>query len=559
MFSSQKSWNRNYQGGNASVIALCSTLFGVGMLALFVYLFMPTLAVDFIGIYFAIFVAAAIPIVLIFLVGPVVPLVVYGIALVATVTVMFLSTAPIIHHESYLKLLGDQKTMTEFQDVLPPLDYKQAPFVSQAMAKQAMQKKLSEMGALASQVELSKLVKQLVNDELVWVGFLEHNGFFKWNKDRATPGYVVVSAHNPSDVKLVTELKGKPLAMRYLTSAYFGDDVRRHLYYSGFASTGMADFLPEIDDSGRPFYVATLYENTVGFSGENTVGAVTVDVQTGEIQRYTLANLPAWVDRVQPEGFIKTQMADRGEYINGWLNPSDEGRLAVSDDLDLVYGADKKAYWIGGMTSKGRNNGVTGFYLIDSRTKAVRWFTVGAISQASAESAVEGVVREKKYDATNPLPFLVEGVPTYMMALQDSEGIARGFGLVDMRSNSQVIAVGDTLSSALRAYLTKHSTDKVSADVPGAAKAAMLKGTVVRIASEFRNNQTTYYLTLNVGGTVSGSIFTGSSDLTEELVLTKPGDKVTISFRDNDTRVKGISEFKNNDIPAAVETDHVKM
>ena len=550
---------KNHQSGIVAPLTLVAALFSTAVLAALVYLFMPTLAGDFYGIYIAIFLAAAIPVVAFANSGYGLPLVGYLLAAVIVIFAMFASTAPVIHHEKYLKLLGDQTTTTEFHDVLPPLDYKQAPFVSQAMAKQAMQKKLSEMGALASQVELSKPVKQLVNGELVWVGFLEHNGFFKWNKDRATPGYVVVSAHNPSDVKLVTEQKGKPLAMRYLKSAYFGDDVQRHLYMSGFASVGVTDLVPEIDDTGRPFYVATLYENTVGFSGGNTIGGVTVDVQTGEIQRYTLANLPSWVDRVQPEEFVKEQMADRGDYINGYFNFSDEGRLKVSGDLDLVYGLDKKAYWVGGMTSKGNNNGVSGFYMIDSRTKAVRWFTVGAISQASAESAVEGVVREKKYDATNPLPFLVEGVPTYMMALQDSEGIARGFGLVDMRSNSQVIAVGDTLSSALRSYLTKHSTDKVSAEVPGAAKAAMLNGTVVRIASEFRNSQTTYYLTVNVGGKVLESIFTGSSDLTEELVLTKPGDSVTISYRDNDTRVKGISSFKNNDIPGTVESAAAKL
>ena len=122
--------------------------------------------------------------------------------------------------------------------------------------------------------------------------------------------------------------------------------------------------------------------------------------------------------------------------------------------------------------------------------------------------------------------------------------------MVDMRNN-QVIGVADTLGATLRSYQALRSTNKVSADVGTQALMRSLDGTVVRIAAEFRNNQTMYYVTLQTGEGVLGTIFTGSSDLSEELVLTRPGDKVALSYTDSATRVVGMSKFRNLDIPDA--------
>lgn len=230
-----------------------------------------------------------------------------------------------------------------------------------------MQKRLSEIVSLSSQVRVGTPVKQLVRDKLVWVAFLEHSGFFKWFADGATPGYLTVSAHDPADVQLVTELNGQPLKLRYLLSAYFGDQVERHAYLAGHATVGLTDFEPEIDDHGVPYFVGTTYAHKVGFSGSESTGIVTVNAVTGEVLRYALGAEPT--------------------------------------------------------------------------------------------------------------------------------------------------------------------------------------GTIVRIAAEFRNNQTMYYITLASGGTTLGTIFTGSSDLSEELVLTKPGDKVELSYSDSHTRVVGMSKFHNLDIP----------
>ena len=504
----------------------------------------PTLAFDFAGIYAALLVAA-IPAVA--LSGRKLPAAALVFVAVVFCAVVFLTSAPILHANAYYKMLG-KEVPANFHDALPPIDIDQAPLVSQDMALQAMQKRLSEIASLGSQVAVGTPVKQLVRDKLVWVAFLEHSGFFKWFADGATPGYLVVSAHDPADVKLVMELDGKPLKLRYLQSAYFGDYVERHAYLSGNTSVGLTDFEPEIDDDGVPYYVGTVYEHKVGFSGRESSGIITVNAVTGEVRRYKMGSEPAWVDRIQAEEFILEQMQDRGEYVHGYINLNNEGRLRVDGVLDLVYGSDQRPYWVGGMTSKGKNNGLSGFYFVDSRTKTVRWFKVPSVSQATAAHAVENVNPEKHYTATNPLPFLVNGAPTYVMALRDVQGVSRAFGMVDMRNN-QVIGVADTLNATLRSYQSKRSTNRVDAEIGTESREVTLKGAVVRIASEFRNSQTMYYITLATDDKILGTIFTGSSDLSEELVLTKPGDKVELSYSDSNTRVVGMSKFHNTDIP----------
>lgn len=504
----------------------------------------PTLAFDFAGIYAALLVAA-IPAVA--LSGRKLPAAALVFVAVVFGAVVFLTSAPILHANAYYKMLG-KEVPANFHDALPPIDIDQAPLVSQDMALQAMQKRLSEIASLGSQVAVGTPVKQLVRDKLVWVAFLEHSGFFKWFSDGATPGYLVVSAHDPADVKLVMELGGKPLRLRYLQSGYFGDYVERHAYLSGQSTIGLTDFEPEIDDDGVPYYVGTVYEHRVGFSGSESTGIITVNAVSGEVKRYQLGTEPAWVDRIQAEEFILEQMQDRGEYVHGYINLNNEGRLRVDGVLDLVYGSDQRPYWVGGMTSKGKNNGLSGFYFVDSRTKTVRWFKVPSVSQATAAHAVENVNPEKHYTATNPLPFLVNGAPTYVMALRDVQGVSRAFGMVDMRNN-QVIGVADTLNATLRSYQSKRSTNRVDAEIGTESREVTLKGAVVRIASEFRNSQTMYYITLATDDKILGTIFTGSSDLSEELVLTRPGDKVVLSYSDSNTRVVGMSKFHNTDIP----------
>jgi hypothetical protein len=54
------------------------------------------------------------------------------------------------------------------------------------------------------------------------------------NNQEGTAGYVMVSATNERDVKLVQTSDGKP-KIKYQPEAYFQSNIERHLYASGYA------------------------------------------------------------------------------------------------------------------------------------------------------------------------------------------------------------------------------------------------------------------------------------------------------------------------------------
>lgn len=471
------------------------------------------------------------------------PLAVVFLAFAAFSLTMALFSHPMFHSSAYFELLGEEKT-AEFSAALPPLDLTQAPLVSDDMAQRAAEKKLSEVPALGSQVELGHMTKQLVRGKLYWVAFLHHRGFFKWWSEGSTPGYVMVSAHDSADVSLVTELNGKPLKMKYLSSAYFGQNLYRHLWFGGYAFTGLTDFTPEIDEEGRPFYVATRYTDKIGFGGSDATGVVVIDVQTGETTDYPTSSVPAWVDRVQPEDFIHEQVDNRLNYVHGWWNPSDKDKQAVSGDINLVYGNDGKAYYFVGITSVAKEGGLTSFMLIDTHSKMVTRFTLPGVTEFVAQRAAEGVMPEKRYSATNALPFMVHGEPSYVMALRDGTGLARAYAVVNMRSFN-IVATGETLQAAIRLYQQKLSMDRTQTEAQTPVQATTEELVVRRIASEVRSGSTVYFLTAKDKPNL---VLMGNSELSEKLVLTQPGDSIVVEYKRGNTLIAPMTRFENKSI-----------
>lgn len=442
-------------------------------------------------------------------------------------------------------LLGAEKSQ-DFAKTLPPLELTNAPLVSYDMAERAAEKKLSDIPALGSQVQVGHLQKQLVDGRLYWIGFLQHRGFFTWFRRGATEGYVRVSATNPSDVELVTELNGKKLHMQYLTSAYAGDNALRYMRMHGYATAGLTDLSPEVDEAGRPYIVATIFERRVGFGGLDAVGVVLLDVQTGVMQRYSVADAPKWIDRIQPHMVVQSQLEDQLEYVHGWLNPSQTDRLSISGELDVIYASDGRAHFFAGLGSKGREGGLVGFVLIDSRTKEVVRYNVAGVTESVAQAAAEGVFPEKRYSATNALPFMVAGVPAYVMALRDGTGIARAYSVVAL-TDYQKVAVADTLESAVRLFQGKLNLDRTHTDATPRADEVAVKATVARISMEVRDGVSNYVMVLEGQGS---KLFTADINRAEDLAVTHVGDKVAIRTLQSSSRTQPILKFSNETLQA---------
>lgn len=467
------------------------------------------------------------------------PFAVGSAAVVVFVLTLFVSSE-FARTSSYYNLLGQEQSM-DFMKSLPPLNLANAPLVSHDMAQRAAEKKLSEIPALGSQAQVGDMEKQLVGGKLYWVGFLEHRGIWAWGQRGATPGYVRVSATDPSDVELVTELGGKKLQMRYIQSAYFGDQAERYLRFHGYATTGLEDFSQEIDDEGRPYLVVTVFERRIGLFGADAVGVVTLDVQTGQTRFYPTDEAPKWIDRVQPASFVKEQLGNRLAYVHGWFNPSGQDKLSISGDLDLIYASDGRAHFFAGLGSTAKEGGLVGFVLVDSRTKEVIRYNIAGVTEGVAQAAAEGVYPEKKYKATNALPFLVDGTPAYVMALRDATGIPRSYGIVDIL-DYQKVAVADTLDATVRLFQTKLNQDRTHSNAAQRADEVRLKAKVVRFATEVRSGTSNYVLMLEGQG---NRLFSADVTRAADLSNTQVGDLVELRTLQATQQVQPILEFKN--------------
>ncbi|QEE48299.1 hypothetical protein FUA48_01515 [Flavobacterium alkalisoli] len=463
------------------------------------------------------------------------------ILLIYVIVLPFVTSAPIFYNQSYRELIGEVKIGNEMANHIAPIAINKVRVVDEKLASLLGEKIIGSDPALGSKSELGEFFIQKVGDDLFWVAPLLHSGFFKWlNNTEGTDGYVMVSATNERDVRLVQNLDGKDIKIKYQPEAFFGSRVDRHAYFNGYATTGLTDFTFEVDDAGKPFWVATKYKKRVGFSGNDADGVVVIDAQTGDLKEYGIADTPAWIDRIQPISFVIDQLSDWGEYVHGYWNWSNEDKLMITEDLTLVYGKDGRPYWYTGVSSVGKDESAVGFVLVDTRTKETTFYKQSGATEYAAQKSAEGKVQEKRYHASLPVPYTINGIPTYVMTLKDGGGLVKMYAMVAI-GDYTIVGVGNTMSEALMAYKNVYNMSGNRINPDAVDTRTNLSTTVTRIQSDIKNGNSFYYFTVNG----SPKIFIASSQLSNELPVTKEGDSISISF-DNDVEdVINVSTFDN--------------
>ncbi len=446
--------------------------------------------------------------------------------------------------QSYRNLIGEVKNGEDLSNHIAPISLNKIRVVDESLAMLLGEKILGSQQALGSQVEIGDFTIQKVNDELYWVAPLLHTGFFKWwqNSD-GTPGYVMVSATNERDVQLVQNVAGKAIKIKYQPEAYFGSEIQRYVYFNGYQSVGLGDFEFEIDDSGKPFWIVSLYKKEVGFAGNDAFGVLVVDAETGAISKYAIKDTPKWVDRIHPISFIEEQLNDWGEYVNGYWNFSNEGKLQITEGLTLVYGLNHKSYWYTGLSSVGKEESNVGFVLVDTRTKETTYYKQSGATEYAAQNSAKGKVQEKGYYASLPIPYLINNIPTYVMTLKDDGGLVKMFAMVAI-SDYTIVGVGNTMRETLMSYKNVYNMADNGLDAESVTPRKVVNSVVTRIQNDVKNGNSFYYFTV----ADYPKIFVGSSQLSNELPVTLPGDSISVSFDLDQEEVIDVSSFENRNI-----------
>jgi hypothetical protein len=455
--------------------------------------------------------------------------------------VPFITSATVFHASKYQKIIGEVRNGEKISEQIAPISLDKIRVVDQKLAYLLGEKIIGSQPALGSQVELGKFSIQKVNNELYWVAPLLHSGFFKWlNNKEGTPGYVMVSATNERDVKLVQTINGKNLKLKYQTNAYFFSELHRHIYFNGYATIGISDFTFEIDEQGNPFWVVTTYDKKIGFSGENANGILIVNAQTGDIESYTIADAPSWVDRIQPASFIEDQLNDWGELVNGYWNFSNTDKLQITEGLTLVYGQNDKSYWYTGLTSVGSDESTVGFVLVDTRTKETTFYKQSGATEYAAQQSAEGKVQEKGYQASLPIPYNINGIPTYVMTLKDDGGLVKMYAMVAINDYT-IVGVGNSMRETLTSFKSVYNMAGNKINPSNVAAKKSIASIITRIQSDVKNGNSFYYFTIKD----YPNIFVGSSQISNEIPVSMVGDSIKVSFDVDSEQVIDVTTYDN--------------
>lgn len=450
--------------------------------------------------------------------------------------VMVIASSVLINWSAYRDQLG-QAQITDFSSDVQPVDVSQVPIVDKDLAIKLADKKLGERQSLGSQVVLGVPTIQQVNGKLLWAVPLHHSGIFKWLTNlNGTPGYITVSATNVKDVEYVDGQY-----VKYQTNSYLLNDVKRKIRMSGELFIGLTDFSFELDDSGVPHWVVSTYRNLRGFSLPEATGAIVMNATTGEMNQYSLQTLPEWVDRIQPEGFIIRQIDNQGQYVHGIFNFSDKDKYKSSEGHMIVYN-NNRCYLFTGLTSVGQDSSTIGYVMVDMKDKTTRRYVMNGATENAAQSSAQGKVQHLGYQATFPLILNIGSEPTYFMSLKDREGLIKQYAMVSVTDYS-VVGTGETISEAIRDYEQSMKNVGMKPNIEQSkGEATAVLGTVLRIASEFNGQSTTYKVILTER---PKQIFLVDSSVSDELALTAEGDKVNIEFFGADSGIQNASVFDN--------------
>ncbi len=391
-----------------------------------------------------------------------------------------------------------------------------------------------EIGALSdvvSQFDVSYDYTQIdFNGKPIKVSALEYAGFFKWlnNKDNGVKGYVTV---DPVSMSASFE---KSEGMKYIPSAYFAQDAQRHIWLE--YPTLMTENLHfEIDENGKPYYIASIVEKTVALFGGRTVsGCVVLDPVTGETVIYAAEDIPRWIDVVFHGDLICEQYNWHGMYQGGYMNSlfAKKGCKQVTtynseDDSsdekpvsDYGYVAKDGDIWIyTGVTSVNGDSSNIGFLLANERTGESRYYAVAGADEKSAMAAAEGEVQEKGYQASFPSLINVEGNPTYIMVLKDSGGLVKLYAAVNVEQYNIV-----TTAATQAECISRYKSMLGISDAPSTQENTQTLALTVASVKYIDIDGNTYIYLIGT----DDSIFKAKASEHENMLLLEAGDKVEL-------------------------------
>jgi len=452
------------------------------------------------------------------------------------------SSCEMCHSKDYRNLLGEVKK-SDFSKSIPKVKLEDIRLVSLSTASTLAKKVLGQAEGdtvLGSQLKIdyNSACIQEVRGELWWIFPLDFSGFFKWRNRKVVPGYIRVNAQDSTkEAELIDadRQSGKKFKIRYTREAFFASYLDRKVYLQ-YPTIYNDDFTFEVDDNWRPYYVISATSPEIGFSGYKTRGVIIADPQTGKIEFRKMGNIPSWIDRVIPLYQAHDQMTWWGEYIHGWWNTIfSEKDIQIPTDYE--YGKDlwfvkvgKRKYWFTGMTSlNASDQSLVGTLMMDTRTGKASYHVIHGTDENGVLETVDAALGadSARWSPTQPIPYNLFGVPTWVLPVVSHEGIFQRLAMVDM-NNINTIAVDKNINRALEKYrvLLARNSSTVKIDGSGVMRIGPVR--VLRVGDTVSGGNKIFYLMLEGYGRRLFAT-SGETDKTRLAALVKQGDMVTVT------------------------------
>lgn len=464
-----------------------------------------------------------------------------GLFLAALLFGAFILSAPLFNaNKKYKAVEMDQQVeITAFDETKTPAS------VPPKFARNKMKKAFGQVPN-TSYYELGHLQIQKVNDEFVYIAPVEFSGFFKWFNGKTTPGYFTMSATDSADNPKFVKTE-----MAYMPSSYFGKQVERHMRMKMPNLIFYGDVQLEINDEGKPYYIRSYGNFITARNGFDVQGIVTVDAETGAIQKYALKDVPAFIDgAVSPEA-VSLQNSYFGNYVHGFWNsiigkkdvklPSDEGTEA---NVSPIFDEKGHMYYFTDFTSpKEGVDSMLGYALTDGRTGEATYYT-GNLEESYMDSQgalqiIEKKFIEKKWSGEMPVLYNFYGEASWLTPVLDSNGFLQNYFIVSA-ANPEISVYGTTPNEALKLYKT--ALQRGGSSVDGSADAEEAK-TAVTVARVFKERVGDFTLISILAE--DGRNFLVSSEAVPLSIYIQEGDKLSITYLETGELFLPVKELTN--------------
>ena len=426
-------------------------------------------------------------------------------------------------------------TVTEavFEDDMPESDLvTNIPLMDSQSANIIGNRTLGALSEVVSQYQVNGTYAQINYGGIPRkVSNLEYVDLFKWvnNRKNGVPGFVMVDPVNSSAEYIQFE---KP--MKYVDSAYFGDDLNRKLRFS-YPTKIFGSCTFELDEAGNPYYIVSCLEPKVGlFGGMDVCEVILFNPCDGSSQLYALEEAPTWIDNAFT-GALASQKYDwYGTLKNGFWNSviGNKDCKVTTDDFGYIVLEDD-IFFFTGVTSVSSDESNIGFITSNARTGEYKFYPVIGAEEYSAMGAAQGEVQEKGYVASFPSLINVSGEATYIMVLKDANGIVKMHALVNVE-NYSIVATGVTQTDAKQAYvqLLKEEglvTEEVPPE-PVAPDPETVSVTVKQVRTVTISGESWLYLTGD-----DGNLYKKMIREDESLLLITEDQKITVNYYKTET------------------------